>query len=78
MNFMQESRENAGRGREPFLPPKDRAVHHTAVIMMELSKSKAHTLCKQESLYPEEDQSGSEDITVSCARKPWQYAIPLF
>lgn len=39
MNFMQESRENAGRGREPFLPPKDRAVHHTAVITMELLKS---------------------------------------
>lgn len=52
---MQESRENAGWGREPFLPQKDRAVHHTAMIVMELLKSKAHTLCKQKSLYPEED-----------------------
>lgn len=78
LNFMQESRENAGRGREAFLPPKDRAVHHTAGTVMELLKSKAHALYKQKSVYPEEDQSGSEDITVSCARKPQQYAIPLF
>lgn len=72
MNFIQESRENAGRGREAVLPPKHRAVHHTAMIVMEFLKSKGHTLYKQKPLYPEEDQSGSKVITVSYARKTQQ------